>query len=98
MKTYGPLYGGVLKYWHKKALPVLEVGTTQEAELPYRKGKCLVFRVPFTHPGYYLGVWVHNPKINPEDDDAIDSILEGALKGRKAWTPEDGHFIEVFKE
>jgi hypothetical protein len=98
LKLFGPLYVGKLKYWHKKMLPIVEVGTTQESEMPYRKGKCLVFRVPFTYPGYYLGAWVHDPKLNPDDDESIDQILKKALKGRKAWSPDDGYFEEIFKD
>lgn len=96
MKTFGPLYGGQLNYWHRKFLPVVEIGTTQEVEYPYRKGKCLVLRVPFTEPGYYFGIFYQTPKISPDDDIAIDDLLRGALKGRTAWTPEDGEYDEVF--
>ena len=96
MKTFGPLYVGKLQYWHKKALPILEIGTTQETEMPYRKGKCLVARAPFTHPGYFLGVWVKNPKIGWDDDDRIDEVLSSAMRGRKAWKPEDGAYDEFF--
>lgn len=98
MKTYGPLYVGKLRYWHKKAFPILEVGSTQETEYPYRTGKCLVVRVPFTEPGYYLGLFYKNPKIHPDDDETIDALLSGAMKGRTAWTPENGLFDDVFKE
>ena len=96
MRIFGPLYVGKLQYWHKKALPVLEVGTTQETEMPYRKGKCLVARIPITHPGYFLGVWIKNPKIDWDDDDRIDEVLSSAMKGRKAWKPEDGAYDEFF--
>lgn len=96
MKTYGPLYGGKLQYWHNKFLPILEIGTTQEAEYPYRKGKCLVARVPFTKPGYYFGIFYHTPKISPDDEAAIDGLLQTALKGRTAWKPEDGAYDEFF--
>ena len=92
MKSFGPLYGGKLQYWHKKALPIIEIGSTTEVEYPYRLGKCLVFRVPFTHPGYYLGLWVNKTNIHPEDEDAIDELVFSALKGRKAWSPEDGAY------
>lgn len=96
MKTFGPLYVGKLRYWHKKALPVFELGTTQETEYPYRKGKCLVSRLPFTETGYYLGVFYYNPKIDYDDDDQIDQILTEAMKGRKAWEPKDGAYDEIF--
>jgi hypothetical protein len=96
MKSFGPLYVGSLQYWHKKALPIVEIGTTQETEHPYRKGKCLVIRAPFTHPGYFLGVWVKNPDIHPDDDEAIDRIYSEALISRKAWEPKDGLYEEFF--
>jgi len=98
MKSIGPLYGGKLKYWHKKALPVFEIGTTQETEMPYRLGKCLVVRVPFTHPGYYFGVFYHSPKINHDDDGKIDEILQRTMRGRTAWTPKDGAYEDFFKD
>ena len=82
MKTYGLLYGGKLEYWHRHLLPIVEVGTTQETEFPYRKGKCLVFRAPFTHPGFYLGVWVDKPDIHMDDDESIDQLLIQAMKAR----------------
>ena len=96
MKSYGPLYAGSLRYWHKKVLPIIEVGTTQETEMPYRKGKCLVFRLPFTTPGLYLGMWVSQPDIGWDDEDKIDEILSEAMKSRVAWTPKDGLFDESF--
>jgi hypothetical protein len=96
MKTLGPTYVGTLRYYHKKLLPVLEVGTTQETEMPYRKGKCLVFRLPFTTPGFYLGLFYHTPEVSWEDDEKIDALLSEAMRSRVAWTPEDGRFDEIF--
>jgi hypothetical protein len=96
MKTFGLLYVGSLRYWHRKFLPLVEVGTTQETEMPYRKGKCLVFRAPFTHPGFFIGVWVHRPDVNWDDDDKIDTILSAAMRSRTAWKPEDGAYDEIF--
>jgi hypothetical protein len=96
MKTFGLLYVGSLRYWHRKFLPLVEVGTTQETEMPYRKGKCLVFRAPFTHPGFFIGVWVHRPDVNWDDDDKIDTLLSEAMKSRVAWKPQDGAYDETF--
>jgi hypothetical protein len=99
MKTFGPLYVGKLKYYHKKALPIIEVGSTQETELPYRVGKCLVFRVPFTLPGYYIGL-LHKTVDDPHllTDEDVDLIMAKALKGRTAWEPKDGYYSEFFEE
>ena len=96
MKSYGPLYGGKLRYWHRHLLPVIEVGTTQETDRPYRLGKCLVFRFPFTHPGFYLGVWFKRPNIDLDDEDSIDALLFRTMRGRNAWKPQDGLFDETF--
>jgi hypothetical protein len=96
MKTFGLLYVGSLQYWHRKFFPMIEIGTTQETEMPYRKGKCLVFRFPFTHPGFFVGVWVYRPEVNWDDDDKIDALLSEAMKSRTAWKPEDGAYDESF--
>lgn len=83
MKTFGPLYVGKLKYYHRNFLPIVEVGTTRETDMPYRHGRCLVFRVPFTKPGFYAGILFKDVD-HPEwlTDDEIDEILVKALKSR----------------
>jgi hypothetical protein len=97
LKSIGPLYVGKLRYWHKKALPVLEVGKTQETDMPYRTGRCLVFRFPFTTPGYYIGIFSktsNDPSLLTDED--IDLIMMNAMRGRKAWQPEDGAYDDTF--
>lgn len=96
MKSKGPLYVGTLNYYHRKFLPVLEVGHTQETELPFRKGKCLVVRIPFTKKGYYAGVLYGGLVPEAATEDAIDELLLEALRARVAWTPKDGAYDEVF--
>jgi hypothetical protein len=98
MRTFGPLYAGTLEYYHTKFLPILEVGSTQETEGKYRKGKCLVFRVPFKKPGYYFGVFYKNLFNKYLDEDEIDELLFGAMRSRTAWKPEDGLYDEFFEE
>ena len=98
MRTFGPLYAGTLEYYHTKFLPILEIGSTQETEGKYRKGKCLVFRVPFRKPGYYFGVFYKNLFRRYLDEDEIDELLFGAMKSRTAWKPEDGLYDEFFEE
>jgi hypothetical protein len=97
VKTFGSLYVGKLEYYHNKFLPILEIGSTQEIELPYRHGKCLVFRVPFTKPGYYFGILfktVANPHLLTDED--IDLLMVKAMRGRDAWKPEDGKYDDFF--
>lgn len=57
MIDIGPLYAQVVKYPHRKPLPVLEKGWTNEIEEPYRRGSCLVFRLPFAKFGLVFGIW-----------------------------------------
>jgi hypothetical protein len=97
MKTFGPLYVGKLEYYHRKFLPLIEVGTTQETEIPFRAGKCLVFRAPFTKPGFYIGLLfktVKDPHLLTDED--VDLIIMKAMKGRTAWTPKDGAYDDSF--
>lgn len=97
MKTFGPLYVGKLNYWHKNAFPIIEVGSTQEIEAPFRQGRCLVFRAPFTHPGYYVGILfkaVDEPHLLTDDE--VDEIMAKAMAGRTAWTPKDGAYDDFF--
>lgn len=97
MRTFGPLYGGKLRYWHKKFLPIIEKGITQETEGAFRTGHCLVFRFPFTETGYYAGILfktVKDPHLLTDED--VDLLLAKAMRGRKAWAPEDGLYDEFF--
>jgi len=87
MKTFGSLYVGTLEYYHRRPLPIVEVGHTQETTWPYRTGTCLVFRVPFTKPGFYMGKLrptVENPEYLTDED--IDRLLSTALRGREMDT------------
>lgn len=79
MVNFGNFYTGSLRYWHRKFLPIIERGSTQETELPFRFGNSLVFRVPFTYKGIFIGQWVFNPQVDPDDDEQIDQILLEAL-------------------
>lgn len=98
MKTFGPLYGAKIRYWHVRFLPFIELGWTQETEPPFRKGKCLVFRRPTSEWGYAIGLFYKKPRIHSDDEDAIDAILADALNVRKVWEPEDGYYDDVLKE
>jgi hypothetical protein len=44
-------------YWHSEDPPLIHRTTTQEIEPPYRNGRCLVLRVPFTKVAIVLGAW-----------------------------------------
>jgi hypothetical protein len=84
MRTYGPLYVGKLEYYHRKPLPIIEIGRTQETEFPYRRGRCFVFRAPFTKPGFYIGLLfksVDKPEFLSDED--IDLIMARAMRGRE---------------
>ena len=92
MKSIGPLYADVIQYYHRKALPILEKGWTQESEFPYRKSKfCLVFRIPFTHPGFVLGVWDKADRYMLEED--AEDLLAAAI-GLRSMELEPEEFRE----
>jgi len=73
MKSNGLIYGTTVKYPHRKPLPVLEKGWTHEIEEPFRRGSCLVFRLPFTHTGFVLGKWIETQ----DEDVALASAIWG---------------------
>jgi hypothetical protein len=79
MNLIGPLYGQIIKYPHRDALPVFEKGWTHEIEEPYRRGSCLVFRVPFTKPGFVIGKWA--------ESQTEDEALTAAIWGRELDVP-----------
>jgi hypothetical protein len=58
MISIGKLYVTAVKYPHRNTMPIIEKGWTHEIEEPFRRGSCLVFRVPFTYPGFAIGIWV----------------------------------------
>jgi hypothetical protein len=80
MLSIGPLYAQKIKYPHRNFLPVSEIGWTHEIDEPYRKGSCIVLRVPFTKPGFVFGVWT-TPKQDEED------ALTAAIWGRHLDVP-----------
>lgn len=49
-------------YWHTDKPPLFHRTTTTEIEWPFRHGKCLVVRAPFTKTAGAIGVWTgrHN--------------------------------------
>jgi hypothetical protein len=73
MISIGPLYVQVIKYPHRKPLPIVEIGWTYEIDEPYRRGRCLVFRLPFTRPGLALGIWGQEL----EETEALTAALWG---------------------
>ena len=54
--------------------PLMEPGTTQEIEEPYRRGRSMVFRLPLTTRALVLGRWGA-----PVDE---DTALRHAMKAR----------------
>jgi hypothetical protein len=74
MISIGPLYGQLITYPHRKPLPVVELGWTHEIEEPYRRGSCLVFRVPFAKHAIAVGLW------REEQEETV--ALTAALWGR----------------
>lgn len=68
----GPkMFAHQMTYPPDKRYPLMEPGETQEIEYPFRSGRSLVFRVPFTTRALAVGVWTG---IRDETD-----ALEGAI-------------------
>lgn len=53
----GPLYAQKL-YWHLDKPPLLHLDRTVETGAPYRLGKCVVIRAPFSKAALAIGAWV----------------------------------------
>lgn len=89
MRSFGPLYVGTLKYYHRNIMPVVEKGWTQETESPYRKGACLVFRFPKTYPGFYLGLWTDKGLPGYDEDGAADRLAAAMGLRDMELTPDE---------
>jgi hypothetical protein len=73
MLNIGPLYVTLVKYPHRNFLPIAEKGWSHEIDEPFRRGSCLVIRLPFTHPGIGIGIWG-----KPQDEtDALTAAIWG---------------------
>lgn len=71
-KEIGPFFLHVLRY-PSTDFPLVERGTTQEIDHPFRKATSLVFRVPFRTRAFVVGKW------GPPADDP-DEALHQALR------------------
>jgi hypothetical protein len=85
MKTLGPIYVDTVNYGNRGFLPVIEPGWTSEIESPFRKGKCLVFRFPFTRPGLAIGIF---GKTRLEESEALLSAIQGRVIPLSNWSQE----------
>jgi len=85
MRSIGPLYGTIVKYPHRPAWPIVETGWSQEIEEPYRKGSCLVFRVPFTKPGFAIGVFT----ASLSEEDALTNAIKSRVHDVEVKELED---------
>lgn len=54
----GPHFYAQKLWWHTENPPLAYVTHTTETEPPYRLGKCVVLRLPFTKRALALGAWV----------------------------------------
>ena len=44
-------------YWTLENPPLWHLDVTNEIEYPFRRGRCLVLRVPFTKRAFAVGLW-----------------------------------------
>lgn len=83
----GNLYVQQMRYLHRKAAPLIwEKGWTDELEHPFRRGTCIVVRVPCTRVGLVFGHW--GPPGNEEDR------LNSAVGLREIGTLDDSLMAE----
>lgn len=80
----GKLYVTSVKYPHRNPLPVVEKGWTYEIDEPWRKGSCLVFRLPCVKQAVALGIW--GESLDEE------TALSGALWSRELETTTEEIF------
>ena len=74
----------------RKNVPLTEIGETQEAEYPWRIGKCRVFRLPFTRRAIAVGKWTgYQPR------ETVDG--QTVLKFRVLDHPEDYYRVQQNK-
>lgn len=67
----GPkIYAHRMEY-PSRDFPIMERGDTQEIDWPFRTGKAIVARLPFTRRAVVLGVWVGQQF---EDEALTDAI------------------------
>lgn len=53
----GPTFAQLL-YYHSATPPLLAFTRSQEIEPPFRAGRCVVARVPFSNRALAVGVWL----------------------------------------
>lgn len=80
----GPAYFQKL-YWHTENPPLLHLDTTQETDRPYRTGRCLVVRLPFTRTALVLGVWTGRRK----EFEALISAVGGRVIAGNSISADD---------
>jgi hypothetical protein len=86
-------YSGLHKYPTKDLLKpgvIFETGKTREIEAPYRKGRCLIVKLPGLRYGVKLGIWTHNPRIDEEDHEAVSEVLLDAMNVSRKGGVKDG--------
>lgn len=67
LTSFGPLYVTTVKYPPKfRFYPLIDNGWTSELDEPYRKGKCLVFKLPAISTGLGIGIWTD--KVEDEEE------------------------------
>lgn len=75
----GRLYLTHMRYLTRKGMPLAERGWSTEVEDPFRRGRCLVLRVPFTKFGIVLGLWGRAGDEDSRLAEAIGCRLLGPL-------------------
>lgn len=73
-------------YYHSDNPPVFTVTRSQEIESPFRAGRCIVVRLPFTKSAVALGVWLAT---KPERTALLDAMSGRVVQDNEVDDTED---------
>ena len=76
MNSFGKLYADVINYPIYKNRLIVEKGWSNETDEPYRKGTCLVIKLPLLSKAFVLGFW---GKPQSEADALMGAIMGKSL-------------------
>lgn len=65
--------------------PLVEMGTTIETDHPFRAGKSVVLRVPFSTQAVAIGLWIG---VGSEEDNLRRAVSARDLGKYSGWGPQ----------
>lgn len=82
----GPLFAQRL-YYHSEHPPLAAFTQSQEIEPPFRAGRCLVLRLPFSKSAVAVGVWLRAKTESSALMDAMGArvVRDNAVRDMEEW-------------